>query len=159
MFKDLLDNDENESAANTEKLPEEFTAAPKTLPEESPAVIGNAAGNPEPEIFSLADDRSGPFASPPPLPYTPDTFGESVRKSGLAWSASIALFGSVVFMLVIGWFADLLLGSSPWGIVAGIVLGSVIGFIQFFRISAQIFRPSKPREAIDPLQMDENRKD
>jgi F0F1-type ATP synthase assembly protein I len=158
MFKDLLDNDENESAANTEKLPEEFAAAPETLPEESPAVIGNAAANAEPEMFPLAAGRSESTA-PPPLPYTPDTFGESVRKSGLAWSASIALFGSVVFMLVIGWFADLLLGSSPWGIVAGIVLGSVIGFIQFFRISAQIFKPSRPQEAIDPLHMDEGRKD
>jgi F0F1-type ATP synthase assembly protein I len=32
------------------------------------------------------------------------------------------------------------LGSSPWGIVAGIVLGSLIGFVQFFRITSQIFK-------------------
>lgn len=158
MFKDLLDNDENGSAANTEKLPDDFAAAPENLPEGSPELTGSAGAAAEPEMFSLAADRSE-SAAPPPLPYTPDTFGESVRKSGLAWSASIALFGSVVFMLVIGWFADLLLGSSPWGIVAGIVLGSVIGFIQFFRISAQIFRPSVPQEAIDPLHIDESRKD
>ena len=37
-------------------------------------------------------------------------------------------------MLILGWGADLLLGSAPWGIVGGIVLGSLIGFIQFFRI-------------------------
>lgn len=70
----------------------------------------------------------------------PESTAETVRKSGLAMSAAIALFGSVVFLLIIGWFADLLLGTSPWGIVAGIVLGSVIGFVQFFRTTSQILK-------------------
>ena len=43
-------------------------------------------------------------------------------------------------MLVLGWGADLLFGSSPWGMVCGIVIGSLIGFIQFFRLSSQIFK-------------------
>ena len=77
------------------------------------------------------------------VPFTPETNDESVRKSGLAWSAGIVFFGSVAFMLFLGWLADLLLGSSPWGIVSGIVLGSIIGFIQFFRISSQIFSPKQ----------------
>lgn len=74
------------------------------------------------------------------VPYKPQTKGEAIRGAGLAWSAGIIFFGSIVFMLILGWGADLLLGSSPWGIVGGIVLGSLIGFIQFFRISAQIFK-------------------
>jgi F0F1-type ATP synthase assembly protein I len=53
----------------------------------------------------------------------PESMAETVRRSGLAYSAGIAFFASVVFMLVIGWGADLLLGSAPWGIVGGIVLG------------------------------------
>jgi F0F1-type ATP synthase assembly protein I len=65
---------------------------------------------------------------------------ETLRQSGLAWSAGIAFFGAVVFMLILGWGADVLLGSSPWGIVGGIIIGSVIGFIQFFRITSQIFK-------------------
>ncbi|MER3430977.1 MAG: hypothetical protein C4325_12165 [Blastocatellia bacterium] len=65
---------------------------------------------------------------------------EAFRQSGLAYSAAIALAASVVFMLIVGWGADLLFESSPWGIVIGIVLGAIIGFIQFFRINAQIFR-------------------
>ena len=77
------------------------------------------------------------------VPFTPETTDESVRKSGLAWSAGIVFFGAVAFMLFLGWLADLLLGSSPWGIVGGIVLGSIIGFIQFFRISSQIFSPKQ----------------
>lgn len=70
----------------------------------------------------------------------PQSLSENVRQSGLAYSAGIVLFASVAFMLVIGWGADLLLGSSPWGIVSGIVLGSLIGFFQFFRLTSQIFK-------------------
>ena len=69
----------------------------------------------------------------------PQSSSETVRQSGLAWSAGIAFFGAVVFMLILGWGADVLLGTSPWGIVGGIVLGSIIGFVQFFRLSSQIF--------------------
>lgn len=70
----------------------------------------------------------------------PQSLGENVRQSGLAYSAGIVLFASVAFMLVIGWGADLLFGSSPWGIVVGITLGALIGFFQFFRLTSQIFK-------------------
>ncbi len=70
----------------------------------------------------------------------PESFAETARKSGLAYGAAITLFGSIVFMLILGWFADLLLETQPWGIVGGIVLGAVIGFFQFFKITSQIFK-------------------
>lgn len=70
----------------------------------------------------------------------PESTAETARKSGLAMSAAIALFGSVVFLLIIGWFTDLLLGTSPWGIICGIVLGSIVGFFQFFRMTSQILK-------------------
>jgi F0F1-type ATP synthase assembly protein I len=70
----------------------------------------------------------------------PESATETIRRSGMAWSAGIAFFAAVVFMLILGWGADLLLGTSPWGIVGGIVLGSIIGFVQFFRITSQIFK-------------------
>ena len=70
----------------------------------------------------------------------PPSAGETIRQSGMAYSAAIVLFGSVVFMMILGWFADLLLGTSPWGIVGGILLGGIVGFIQFFRITSQIFK-------------------
>lgn len=72
--------------------------------------------------------------------FKPPSASETIRQSGMAYSAAIVLFGSVVFMMILGWFADLLLGTSPWGIVGGIVLGGIIGFIQFFRITSQIFK-------------------
>lgn len=70
----------------------------------------------------------------------PQSASETIRQSGMAYSAAIVLFGSIVFTMILGWFADLLLGSSPWGIVGGIVFGAVIGFINFFRITSQIFK-------------------
>ncbi len=70
----------------------------------------------------------------------PESIAETTRQSGLAYGAAITLFGSVVFLLALGWLADWLFGTSPWGIVIGIVLGAVIGFYQFFRISSQIFK-------------------
>ena len=83
--------------------------------------------------------------------YEPEPPDETARQSGLAWSAGIIFFSSVAFMLLLGWFADLLLGSSPWGIVGGIILGSIIGFIQFFRTASRIFNPQKEAAAMHPL--------
>jgi F0F1-type ATP synthase assembly protein I len=65
--------------------------------------------------------------------------GRTIREGGLAWSAAIGLVASIVFMMIIGWIVDTLLESKPIGIVAGIILGSVIGFYQFFKITSQIF--------------------
>jgi F0F1-type ATP synthase assembly protein I len=102
-----------------------------------------AKGQSRPKTLSLFD--SGERTESADEPYVlssapPESFAETTRRSGLAWSAGIAFFASVVFMLIIGWGADLLFGSSPWGMVGGIVLGSVIGFIQFFRLTSQIFK-------------------
>lgn len=76
---------------------------------------------------------------------------EGVRRSGLAWSAGITFFGAIVFMLFLGWLGDLLLGSSPWGLVVGIVIGSIIGFVQFFRLTSQIFKSDDSPQTILPL--------
>lgn len=80
-----------------------------------------------PEIFAQTETK-------------PPSTAETIRQSGMAYSAAILFFGSVVFMMILGWFADLLLGTKPWGIVGGIIVGGIIGFIQFFRITSQIFK-------------------
>ncbi len=67
-----------------------------------------------------------------------------VRNNGLAFSAAIGLFASVLFMLMLGWFADFILGSQPWGLVGGVVLGALIGLVQFVRTTSRIVNPRKP---------------
>ena|SRR5882757_10433480 len=74
------------------------------------------------------------------LPFTPETAGETTRKSGLAYSAGIVLFGSVAIMLFIGWLIDRYFGTSPGFLVGGIFVGAILGFYQFFRITSQILR-------------------
>lgn len=65
---------------------------------------------------------------------------DAARARGLAFSAGIAVVGSVTFLMLLGWFADLLMGTKPWGVVGGIIIGGILGFVQLFRIAAQIFR-------------------
>ena len=68
----------------------------------------------------------------------PENQGETIRKSGLAYGAALTLFASVLVFLGLGYAVDLWLKSSPWGVVVGVILGSVIGFYQFVRIANQI---------------------
>jgi ATP synthase protein I len=63
---------------------------------------------------------------------------ETNRKSGLAYAAAFSLFTAVVAGLVAGWLMDRWLGTRPWLLVAGIVLGAIAGFYQFIRISSRL---------------------
>jgi F0F1-type ATP synthase assembly protein I len=84
-----------------------------------------------------AEDEERDFFQPPAEKETP---AETARKTGLAFSAGITLFGSVVFMTVVGYLADRFFNSAPKGLIGGIVFGSIIGFIQFFRLTSQILK-------------------
>ena len=86
-----------------------------------------------------------------PVPFTPETTEETVRRGGLAYSIGIVFVVSVAFLLLLGWIADWMFGTKPWGLVAGIILGSIIGFIQVFRISSRIFSTDKKDPAMRPL--------
>jgi hypothetical protein len=97
----------------------------------------------DPPITSILDENAGEETGVEPYVLSeskPLTTAETIRSSGLAWSAAIALFAAVIVMLIIGWGADLLLGSSPWGIVVGMIIGAAIGFFQFFRITNEILK-------------------
>lgn len=96
----------------------------------------NQAENTENAGFDESE-REEEFFQPPAEKETP---AETVRKTGLALSAGITLFGSVVFMMVVGYMADRFFNSSPKGLITGIILGSIIGFIQFFRLTSQILK-------------------
>ena len=67
-----------------------------------------------------------------------DDGAEITRKSSVAYAAGLSIFFSVAAFLGIGWAIDSWLGTSPWGIVGGILIGSTAGFIQFIRIMSRV---------------------
>jgi len=63
---------------------------------------------------------------------------DASRKAGLAYAAAISLFAAVVSGLILGWLLDRWLGTSPWLLVVGLVLGAAAGFYEFLRASAKL---------------------
>ncbi len=63
---------------------------------------------------------------------------ETNRKSGLAYAAALTLFASVATFLGLGWLLDRWLGTSPWLLVCGVVLGSGLGLYEFVRITSKL---------------------
>jgi F0F1-type ATP synthase assembly protein I len=123
MIKNLLTDEEpGQTALSPEPTVEQRTSSNQVLD-----LFEEGSREGEDKNFIISEGES-------------ETMAETVRRSGMAYSAGVAFVAAVVFMLILGWGADVLLGSSPWGVVIGIVLGSAIGFIQLFRISSQIFK-------------------
>ena len=60
------------------------------------------------------------------------------RKSGLAYAAGFSLFAAVLAGLIAGWLLDRWLGTAPWLVVTGIVIGAGVGFYQFIRLLSRI---------------------
>jgi len=147
MIKSLLKDEENQpndvqADSESEQTKETMLESlPEATAKQTSANSFDSADSKDVYNFTLVetlpkDDDKPMFQTN----FKPESTAETIRKSGLAYAAAITLFGSIVFLLIIGWFADLLFGTSPWGIVGGIVLGSIVGFLQFFRITSQILK-------------------
>jgi ATP synthase protein I len=63
---------------------------------------------------------------------------ETNRKSGIAYAAALTLFASVVSLCGVGWLLDRWLGTKPWFLAVGIVLGAAAGFYEFIRLTAKL---------------------
>ena len=87
--------------------------------------------------MSDPQEENGEFFRPPEIKETP---AETARTTGLALSAGLTLFVSVAVLTGLGYLADLYFQSSPKGLIGGIILGSVIGFYQFFKLTSQIIK-------------------
>lgn len=62
---------------------------------------------------------------------------EVARKSSMAYAAGLVIFTSVLAFLGIGWMLDRWLGTDPWCLIVGILLGSAVGFYEFIRIMSR----------------------
>ena len=59
-------------------------------------------------------------------------------KSGIAYGAAVSLFAAVVGGLIVGWLLDRWLGTRPWLLVVGLILGAAAGFYEFIRATSRL---------------------
>jgi F0F1-type ATP synthase assembly protein I len=57
-------------------------------------------------------------------------FQDNIRRSGPAASASYALIGAIILFGGIGYAVDFWLGASHWFLLAGLLLGLIVGFYE-----------------------------
>ncbi len=63
---------------------------------------------------------------------------DTTRKSGLIYGAVMSLVFSVLSCLLVGWLLDKYFETSPYLVVAGILIGAVAGFYQFIRLMSRV---------------------
>ena len=54
------------------------------------------------------------------------------------WVAGSAFLGSILSGALLGYLADLWLGTDPWLVVIGILVGSYSGFVRMWHLSKQM---------------------
>ena len=55
---------------------------------------------------------------------------ENIRRSGPAAAASYTLIGALILLGTIGYAVDAWRGTSPWGLLVGLLMGLVVGFYE-----------------------------
>ncbi len=60
------------------------------------------------------------------------------QQSGIVYGAVFTLAAAIVACLLFGWLLDRWLRTGPWLLVAGIVLGAIVGFYQFIRMMSKV---------------------
>jgi ATP synthase protein I len=58
---------------------------------------------------------------------------DTVQRAGPAAGASYTLIGAIVLLGGIGYAVDRWQGTAPWGLLAGLLLGIVVGFYELAR--------------------------
>jgi F0F1-type ATP synthase assembly protein I len=58
------------------------------------------------------------------------SFQENVTRSGPVALASYTLIGAIIMLGGIGFALDRWLGTSPWFLLAGLLLGLIVGFYE-----------------------------
>ena len=64
-------------------------------------------------------------------------FQQNVEQAGPAASASYTLIGAILLLGAIGYAVDRWRGTSPWFLVAGLLLGIVVGM---WELGKTVFR-------------------
>jgi len=59
-----------------------------------------------------------------------EALNETVQRGGPAAVASYSLIGAILLFGAVGYGIDEWLGTSPWGLIGGLVVGLAVGFYQ-----------------------------
>jgi ATP synthase protein I len=62
----------------------------------------------------------------------------ATRRSAIAYAAGLSVVFSVLTFLGLGLLLDRWLGTSPWMVAIGIVVGSAIGLYEFIRVTIRL---------------------
>jgi F0F1-type ATP synthase assembly protein I len=65
-----------------------------------------------------------------PLERAAKAFQENVTRAGPVAAASYTLIGAIILLGAIGYAIDRWQGTSPWFLLAGLLLGIVVGFYE-----------------------------
>jgi F0F1-type ATP synthase assembly protein I len=76
----------------------------------------------------MPDDEPGS-----PLARSLQNLQENIRRSGPAAAAVYTLIGAIVLLGGIGYAVDRWRGTSPWFLLAGLLVGLVVGFYELAR--------------------------
>jgi F0F1-type ATP synthase assembly protein I len=71
------------------------------------------------------DDTGGPF-----LERAAKAFQQNVTSAGPVAAASYTLIGAILLLGAIGYALDRWRGTSPWFLLAGLLLGLIVGFYE-----------------------------
>ena len=58
----------------------------------------------------------------------------SFQRAGSVAGASYSLIGAIILLGGGGYFADQWLGTSPWMLIGGLLLGVIVGFYELARV-------------------------
>ncbi len=90
----------------------------------------------------MEDDPKGP--APPRRPVS-GSWQQSLHEASSYISLGMQLALTMVFFVAGGYFLDRWLGTEPWLLLAGAVLGMTSVFVHLFRLVAQLNKKSEAR--------------
>ena len=68
-----------------------------------------------------------------PLERSTRALQQRAEQAGPAAGASYTLIGAIILLGGIGYGVDYWRGSSPWGLLGGLLLGIIVGFYELAR--------------------------
>jgi F0F1-type ATP synthase assembly protein I len=63
------------------------------------------------------------------------SFQDNVTEAAPMAAASYTLIGSIILLGLIGYGLDRWLGTSPWFLVGGLILGLIVGFYELAKVA------------------------